>query len=106
MAIGRDDGAEFFFRGAIAAVHVRMVDFYEVLIGRFDVVGLGMAGKAEGLESTPIVLVERLDALGSGALGLTVAITSDPAARGVTGHVQALHALFDQTLVQAAQRGA
>jgi len=39
-------------------------------------------------------------------LGLTVAITSDPAARGVTGHVQALHALFDQTLVQAAQRGA
>jgi CubicO group peptidase (beta-lactamase class C family) len=40
------------------------------------------------------------------SLGLTVVMTSDPAARGVDGHVQALHALFDQTLAPAALRGA
>jgi CubicO group peptidase (beta-lactamase class C family) len=39
-------------------------------------------------------------------LGLTVVMTSDPTARGVRGHVQALHALFDQALVPAAERGA
>ncbi|HEY8617674.1 serine hydrolase [Phenylobacterium sp.] len=40
------------------------------------------------------------------SLALTVVMTSDPAARGVTGHVQALHTLFDQALVPAAARGA
>jgi CubicO group peptidase (beta-lactamase class C family) len=39
-------------------------------------------------------------------LALTVVMTSDPAARGVSGHVQALHALLDQALVPAAERGA
>ncbi|WP_374468339.1 serine hydrolase domain-containing protein [Phenylobacterium sp.] len=39
-------------------------------------------------------------------LGLTVAMTSDPAARGVQGHVQALHAIFDQAFVPAALHGA
>ena len=39
------------------------------------------------------------------SLALTVVMTSDPAARGATGHVQALHALFDQALVPAAESG-
>lgn len=38
-------------------------------------------------------------------LALTVVMTSDPAARSATGHVQALHALFDQFLVPAAETG-
>jgi CubicO group peptidase (beta-lactamase class C family) len=40
------------------------------------------------------------------SLALTVVITSDPAARGVGGHVQALHALLDRTIVPAAEPGA
>lgn len=36
------------------------------------------------------------------SLGITAVFTSDPNVRGVDGHVQALHALFDQTVVGAA----
>ena len=39
------------------------------------------------------------------SLALTVVMTSDPAARGATGHVQALHALFDQHVIAAAETG-
>ena len=38
-------------------------------------------------------------------LRLTVVMTSDPTARGVDGHVQALHALMDGLIVPAAERG-
>jgi len=40
------------------------------------------------------------------SLALTAVMTSDPDARGVTGHVQALHALMDHTIIPAALRGA
>lgn len=38
-------------------------------------------------------------------LALTVVMTSDPAARSVDGHLQALHAMFDDLLVPAAEKG-
>lgn len=37
------------------------------------------------------------------SLGITAVFTSDPDTRGVDGHVQALHALFDSAVVGAAQ---
>jgi CubicO group peptidase (beta-lactamase class C family) len=40
------------------------------------------------------------------SLALTVVMTSDPAARGVDGHVQRLHAIIDQAIVPAAELGA
>ena len=40
------------------------------------------------------------------SLALTVVMTSDPAARGVDGHVQRLHAILDQAIVPAAELGA
>ena len=39
-------------------------------------------------------------------LGLTAVMTSDADARGVDGHVQALHALVGDVLIPAAERGA
>ena len=39
------------------------------------------------------------------SLALTVVMTSDPASRGVSGHVQALHALLDRSIIPAAERG-
>ena len=36
------------------------------------------------------------------SLGITTVFTSDPNVRGVDGHVQALHGLFDTMIVEAA----
>jgi CubicO group peptidase (beta-lactamase class C family) len=38
-------------------------------------------------------------------LALTVVMTSDPGARSVDGHLQALHGIFDELLVPAAEKG-
>jgi CubicO group peptidase (beta-lactamase class C family) len=39
------------------------------------------------------------------SLNLTAVMTSDPTARGATGHVQALHALIDTLVIPAAEKG-
>jgi CubicO group peptidase (beta-lactamase class C family) len=39
------------------------------------------------------------------SLAMTVVMTSDPAARSVNGHFQALHGIFDSLLVPAAEKG-
>jgi CubicO group peptidase (beta-lactamase class C family) len=39
------------------------------------------------------------------SLAMTVVMTSDPNARSVDGHLQALHGIFDRLLVPAAERG-
>ena len=79
VAIGRDDGAQALFGALVAAIGIGMVNLDQGLVGPLDLVGFLRADQAQRLQGAPILLMQRLDALGRRRLRLAMTVFGEDA---------------------------